>query len=171
MGGLSKTPILILVLASVLAGCGYTMSASLDTTETRTVKFTTAENRLFPYREGFEYDFSRRLKDEIATDARLEQASGYADVILKVSLIRFEEPNLIEDTDSGDPAEVGLRITADVQATGNAFIDGSVKRKVTVFQSYAPSLGESREAALTRLWRDLAREVLDIAADTEWSTP
>ncbi|MHC4839542.1 MAG: LPS assembly lipoprotein LptE [Planctomycetota bacterium] len=156
------------VLAS---GCGYTMSSSLDTGETRTVRFTTVENRLFPFREGFEYAVTRRLKEEIATDARLEQVQGHADVILKVSLTHFEEPNLIEDTTSGDPAEVGLRVTAEVEAIGNDFVGGSVKRGVTVFQSYAPSLGESREAALTRLWRDLAREVLDLAADTEWSTP
>lgn len=147
------------------------MSSSLDATETRTVSFTTAENRLFPYREGFEYDFTRRLKEELATDKRLELTQGYADVQLKVSLTNFEEPNLIEDINTGDPAEVGLRITADVEATGDAFVEGFVKRKLTVFQSYAPSLGESREAALTRLWRDLAREVLDVAADTEWSTP
>ncbi len=147
------------------------MSSSLDTTETRTISFTTAENRLFPYREGFEYDFTRRLKEELATDKRLELTQGHADVQLKVSLTHFEEPNLIEDTNTGEPAEVGLRITAEVEANGNAFVDGFVRQKVTVFQSYAPSLGESRDAALIRLWRDLAREVLDVAADTEWSTP
>ncbi|MCF6228558.1 MAG: LPS assembly lipoprotein LptE [Planctomycetes bacterium] len=147
------------------------MSSSLDATETRTVSFTTAENRLFPYREGFEYDFTRRFKEELATDKRLELTQGRADVQLKVSLTNFEEPNLIEDINTGDPAEVGLRVTAAVEATGDAFVGGFVKRKVRVFQSYAPSLGESREAALTRLWRDLAREVLDVAADTEWSTP
>lgn len=147
------------------------MSSSLDATETRTVNFATAENRLFPYREGFEYDFTHRLKEELATDTRLELTQGHADVQLKVSLTHFEEPNLIEDANTGEPAEVGLRITAEVEANGNAFVDGSVRRKVTVFQSYAPSLGESRDAALIRLWRDLAREVLDVAADTEWSTP
>lgn len=168
----SSVCILIAVVSLASTGCGYGMSSSLDGSyEARSISFTTAENRLFPYQKGFELDITRRLKEEIAIDRRLELSQGHAEIYLKVSLINFREPNLIEDTDSGDPAEVGLRVTADIQATGDAFTSGSTRRKITVFQSYAPSLGESREAALTRLWRDLAREIIDVAADTDWTTP
>ncbi|MCA8913962.1 MAG: hypothetical protein KDB90_01020 [Planctomycetes bacterium] len=137
--------------------------------EKRTVRLNTIENRTFPHRPGLEYELTDRLKDEIATDRRLVLSESAADVLLKVSLIRFSEPTIVEDLKTGDPAEILLRATAEIEATSDAYIGGKRKRKVNVSTSYAPGLGgDSRRAGLDRLWRDLAREIVEIAAD-DWS--
>lgn len=160
---------LLLLLALGLAGCGYTWTARHDGLPSRTLRLGTVENRLFPNRPGYEYDLTRRLKDEIATDRRLELKDGAADVVLEVALIRFTEPNLVEDFDTGRPAEVLLRVSALVVVRGKGVPGNEVRRTVSVSNSYAPALGESRDAGMTRLWRDLARDILDVAADTEWT--
>jgi hypothetical protein len=46
---------------------------------------------------------------------------------------------------------------------------GKVRRRITTTDGYAPALGESRDAALERLWRDLSRQVIDAATDWEWA--
>lgn len=169
---------LVALLLCVLAGtsgCGYVWGpgpgrASGDGLR-RSVNLTTVENRLFPHRPGLEYELTDRLKDEIATDKRLVLSETSADVRLRVSLTRFNEPNIVEDLNTGEPAEVLLRATATVEARGDHFPGGVSRRQVTVSTSYAPGLGDSRRAGLDRLWRDLAREIVDLAADDEWTTP
>lgn len=165
-------PLLVLLLC--VPGCVWGPGIGLDGFSAqgrRKVSLQTVENRLFPHRPGLEYELTQRLKEEIATDRRLVLSEGGADVRLRVSLIRFSEPNLVEDLKTGEPAEILLRATAQVEASGDAFANGVVKRKVTVSTSYAPGLGDSRREGMDRLWRDLAREILDIAADEEWSSP
>jgi hypothetical protein len=159
--------ILLVVLMS--SGCGYRWTSQLDAGETRTVSLDTVENRTFPHRPGLEYDLTRRLKDEIATDRRLILTEGNARVRLRVSLTRLTEPTLVFDLDTGAPAELLLRASALVDARGEDFYGGRSRRTVTVSTSYTPGLGDSREDGLARLWRDLAREILDVAADTGWA--
>lgn len=165
---------LILLLLPAMTGCVWGPGIGVDGFAgrgNRAVSMQTVENRLFPHRPGLEYELTQRLKEEIATDRRLILSDGAAEVRLKVTLIRFSEPNLVEDLQTGAPAEILLRATAQVEASGDAFPGGVVKRKVTVSTSYAPGLGDSRREGLDRLWRDLAREILDVAADEEWSSP
>lgn len=158
------------ILACCLCGCGYTWTSSLDGDGTRrTVFLETVENRLFPHRPGLEYELTDRLKEEIAVDRRLILTDGGGDVRLRISLTRFTEPNVVEDLNTGEPAEILLRATATVEAIGEEFHGGRVRRKVTVSTSYTPLLGDSRRDGLDRLWRDLAREILDVAADKEWA--
>lgn len=162
---------LLLMSCLAVSGCGaYTWTSSMDGRTGRTVHLATVENRIFPNRPGLEYELTRRLKEEIAVDGRLKLSEGAGDVRLRVSLVRFSEPNLVEDLDTGQPAEIQLRASAVVEATGEEFTGGMVRRKVTVSTSYTPLLGDSRQAGLDRLWRDLAREILDIAADAEWAS-
>lgn len=163
---------LLLIVAALLVcatGCGYRWTASADGSEVRVLEFGTVDNRTYPNRPGLEYELSRRLKDEIATDRRFKHAGGPPDVRLKVALIRFSEPIQIEDLDTGEPVEVQLRATVLVEASSKDFAGGRLRRTLTVAQSYAPGLGDSRREGLDRLWRDLAREILDTAADTEWA--
>ncbi len=154
---------------SLLAGCGYTLSSRLDGQPTRSVSFEFIENRTQPPRPGLEYELARRLKDEMATDRRLVFREGAADVRMRVSLTYFTDPTLVEDLATGDRAEILLRATARVDATGEALPGGRVSRPVSVSVSYAPGVGDSRRAGLDRLWRDLSREILDVAADYEWA--
>lgn len=153
----------------LVCGCGYRWTASADGAEVRVLEFDTVDNRTYPNRPGLEYELGRRLKDEIATDRRFKHTGGPPDVRLRVSLIRFSEPIQIEDLDTGEPVEVQLRATVLVEASGEAFAGGRVRRTLTVSQSYAPGLGDTRREGLDRLWRDLAREILDTAADVEWA--
>jgi hypothetical protein len=88
---------------------------------------------------------------------------------MKIALTRFDEPNLVEDLDTGLPAEINLIATADVEASGETVPGGRVRRRVTVSTSYTPGLGDSRREGMDRLWRDLAREIIDVASDTEWA--
>ena len=158
------------LLLCCVSGCGYTWTSTLDGDGTRrTVHLDTVENRLFPHRPGLEYELTDRLKEEIAVDRRLVLTDGGGDVKLKVSLTRFTEPNVVEDLETGEPAEILLRATATVEAYGEEFTGGRVRRKVTVSVSYTPFLGDSRRDGLDRLWRNLAREILDVAADKEWA--
>lgn len=164
------TRFLACVLLCLLTGCGYTWTATLDGDGSRrTVNLDTVENRLFPHRPGFEYELTDRLKEEIAVDRRLVLADGGGDVRLKVALTAFSEPTVVEDLDTGERAEILLRATATVEAIGEEFVGGRVRRKVSVSTSYTPQLGDSRREGLNRLWRDLAREILDVAADREWA--
>ena len=168
------TPTLML-LALAISGCGAYVwgpgvgRASGDNKK-RAVSLQTVENRTFPNRPGLEYELTRRLKDEIVTNRRLVLSEGASEVRLRVSLTRFDEPNLVEDLDTGQPAEILLKATAIVEAIGEVFPGGVSKRKVTVSTSYTPLLGDSRGAGLERLWRDLAREIVDVAADEEWAS-
>lgn len=169
---LNQALILLVCVCLGVSGCGsYTWTSRLDGNVERTVRFETVENRLFPHRPGFEYALTERLKEEIAVDRRLVFTTGAADVRLKVALIRFDEPTLVEDLETGERAEIQLRVRALVEAKGDAFVGGRVSRKVSVATSYTPLLGDSREAGLVRLWRDLSREILDVAADVEWTNP
>jgi hypothetical protein len=149
-------------------GCGYTWGSGVDDGPARTVHLETVENRTFPHRPGLEYELTDRLKEEIATDRRLILSEGMAEVRLKVSLIRLTEPTQVEDLDTGERAEIQLKATAVVDATGEHFIGGRERRTVTCAISYTPGLGDSRRDGLDRLWRDLAREILDVAAD-QWA--
>lgn len=154
-----------------VSGCGaYTWSSSMDARTERTVHLETVENRVFPPSPGLEYELTKRLKEEIATDRRLVLSEAGGDVRLRISLVRFDEPNLVEDLDTGLPAEILLKATAIVEAQGEEFTGGATRRKVTVSTSYTPLLGDSRRAGLDRLWRDLSREILDVAADYEWAS-
>lgn len=163
--------ILALATLALFAGCAnYQWTSRLDAGPKRTVSFTTVENRTYPHRPGLEYPLTQRLKEEISVDRRLTLTDGSADVSLRVSLLRFDEPNVVEDLETGEPAEILLRATARVDATGEQFVGGRVNRRVTVSNSYAPLIGDTREDGLTRLWRDLSREILDIAADYEWTS-
>ncbi|MBZ0136605.1 MAG: hypothetical protein K8I27_09555 [Planctomycetes bacterium] len=162
--------LMVTAVLCCMCACSYTWTASLDGDGTRrTVQLDTVENRLFPHRPGLEYELTDRLKEEIALDRRLILGEGGGDVRLKVSLTTFSEPNLVEDFETGQPAEILLRATATVEASGEAFTGGTVRRKVSVSTSYTPLLGDSKREGLDRLWRDLAREILDIAADKEWA--
>ena len=162
--------LLILAMLCCVSGCGYTWTASLDGDGTRrTVHLDTVENRLFPHRPGLEYELTDRLKEEIAVDRRLILSESGGDVRLKVSLTRFSEPNVVEDLDTGEQAEILLRATATVEAIGEELPGGRIKRRVSRSVSYTPLLGDSRRDGLDRLWRDLARDILDVAADKEWA--
>jgi hypothetical protein len=165
-------PLFVLICLPMLvslAGCGYRWTAALDGSATRTVRLETVENRLFPHRPGMEYELTRRLKDEIATDRRLELTEGQAEIRLRVSLVRFTEPTMVLDLETGDPAEIMLSAAADIDATGGSIPGGRRKRLVNVSITYTPGLGDTREDGLARLWRELSRDILDVAADTEWA--
>ena len=160
---------LMLVGAILTSGCAYTISSKLDAQDTRTIHFDGADNRLYPPRAGLEYDLTERIKDEIAVDRRLVLTDGHGDVRLKVVLSQLREPILVEDLDTGDPAEVMLSATVTVEGVGKEFHKGRVKRTISVSSSYAPSLGETQADGFKRLWRDMAREIVDFAADREWA--
>jgi hypothetical protein len=160
-----------LLLALVLNGCGYTMSSRLDAEPARTLRLDTIENRLFPYRPGYEYELTRRLKDEIAVDNRLVLTEGHADVVLQVALTRFTETTLTEDQDSGLPVEFTLQASALVVARSPDLPGGENRRTVSVSELYANEQGDTRIRGVERLWRNLARQILDAAADREWAAP
>jgi hypothetical protein len=172
---LKSLTLVLALLAAVLSGCAYVWGPGegrkSGDSQTRTVHLETVENHLVPHRPGLEYELTDRLKEEIATDRRLVLSEGAAEVRLRVSLTRFSEPTQVEDLKTGDPAEIQLKATAVVEATGDHFIGGREQRTVTRTVSYAPGLGDSRREGLDRLWRDLAREIVDVAADEWANTP
>lgn len=160
---------LLALLVGCLMGCGYRWTSSMDAGPSRTIALDTAASSLFPPRPGLEYELTRRLKDEIATDRRLVLTEGAADVRLKVTLTYFTEPILVEDLDTGVPAEIQLEARAYVEAVSADIPGGRTRRPVSVAVTYTPGLGDSRRAGLNRLWRELARDILDVAADREWA--
>lgn len=174
--------LLFAVLAALAAvGCNYRISSGLDGAPSRTIHIVAVENQLFPPRAGLEYGLARRLKDEIAVDRRLRQVNGGADIQLKVSLVAMDEPTIVKFLDSGLPAEVLLRATVVIDASGPGVIGerrnvggestNVMTRRIRVSDSYATALGESSDAALERLWRDMAREIIDAVTDHEWAKP
>ncbi|MCC6574575.1 MAG: hypothetical protein IT462_12390 [Planctomycetes bacterium] len=171
---------ILLLAAAILAGCNYRMASSLDGGPTRTIFLTTVENQLYPPRAGLEYDLTRRFKDEIAVDRRLRLVDGAADINMRATLIGFDEPTIVKTLDSGLPAEILVRATVVVEAWGDGIagqpkrigdveVENVITRRITVSDTYAPAAGDSRETALERLWRDLAREMIDFVTDYEWA--
>ena len=158
----------LLWFALCVSGCGYRVGSTLDDRPPRSVEFGTVENQLFPPRPGLEYSLTRRLKEEMALDPRLKLEGAGAQVRLKVTLIGFDEPTIVKDLDTTRASEILLRATVVIEATGEVQ-GGKVRRRITTTDGYAPALGESREAALERLWRDLSRQVIDAATDWEWA--
>ena len=90
----------LLIAAFACCACVWGPGVNRDgfhAQQRRTVSIATVENRTFPHRPGLEYELTGRLKDEIAVDRRLVLSESTADVQLKVSLVRFSEPTIVED--------------------------------------------------------------------------
>jgi Lipopolysaccharide-assembly len=159
--------LLAMLSVSMLAGCAYRVGSTLDDRPPRTCEFGTVENQLFPPRPGLEYQLTRRLKEEMAGDLRLRLVSEGGNVRLRVTLLQFEEPTIVKDLDTAASSEILLRATVVVEATGEV-PGGKIRRRITTSDGWAPALGESREAATERLWRDLSRQIIDAASDWAW---
>lgn len=159
--------LLLLMLALLLSSCAYRVGSTLDDRPPRTCELGTVENQVFPPRPGLEYQLTRRLKDEMAADRRLRLVAGGGNVRLRVSLVQFEEPTIVKDLDTTASSEILLRASVVMEATGEV-PGGKVRRRITTSDGWAPALGESREAALDRLWRDLSRQIIDAASDWAW---
>jgi hypothetical protein len=156
------------LLVLLLHGCGYRVGSTLDDRPPRSVEFGTVENQLFPPRPGLEYGLTRRLKEEMALDPRLKLVASGAQVRMRVTLVAFDEPTIVKDLDTARASEILLRVRVVVMAVGEVE-GGKIRRTITTTDGYAPSLGESRDEALERLWRDLSRQVIDAATDWEWA--
>ncbi|CAG0931248.1 hypothetical protein PLCT1_01697 [Planctomycetaceae bacterium] len=158
----------LLLLMLVLSGCGYRVGSTLDDRPPRSVEFGTVENQLFPPRPGMEYGLTRRLKEEMALDPRLKLVGSSAQVRLRVTLVGFDEPTIVKNLETTRSSEILLRATVVVEAVGEVE-GGKTRRTITTNDGYSPALGDSREAALERLWRNLSRQVIDAATDWEWA--
>jgi hypothetical protein len=156
------------LLAVSGSGCGYRVGSTSDDRPPRSVEFSTVENQLFPPRPGMEYGLTRRLKEEMALDPRLKLVGSGGQVRLRVTLVAFDEPTIVKDLKTTQPSEILLRARVVVMAVGEVE-GGKIRRTITTSDGYAPALGESRDAALERLWRDLSRQVIDAATDWEWA--
>jgi hypothetical protein len=159
---------LMAMVGFCLAGCPYRWGDTGDDQPPKTCEFNTVENQLFPPRPGLEYGLTRRLKEEMAQDQRLKLVSSGGRVRLRVTLITFDEITIVKDLKTARSNEILLRVTVVIEATGEVE-NGKVRRRLTTTDGYAPALGESREAALERLWRDLSKQVIDAATDWEWA--
>lgn len=158
---------LLLAPALLIAGCAYRVGTTLDDRPPRTCEFTTVENQLFPPRPSLEYALTKRLKEEMAGDVRLKLVETGGNVRLRVTLIQFEEPTVVKNLETTAPSEILLRASVIMEATGEV-PGGKIRRRITTTDGWAPALGESRDAALERLWRDLARQIIDAASDWAW---
>ena len=158
---------LLLLLTLLLSSCAYRVGSTLDDRPPRTCELGTVENQVFPPRPGLEYQLTRRLKDEMAADRRLRLVASGGNIRLRVSLMQFEEPTIVKDLDTTASSEILLRASVVMEATGEV-PGGKIRRRITTSDGWAPALGESREAALDRLWRDLSRQIIDAASDWAW---
>lgn len=153
--------------AAVLAliapvGCGYTIGTRGG--EGERITLHTVENMLAPPRPGLEYELTKRLRSELHADGRFEVSDG-APIRVRVELSGFQEPTLVRDL-SNVQTEIALIATAVVRIEE----PGQVRvANVTGRASYAPGIGEGRDAGLSRLWRNLARNILDAVADRDWA--
>ena len=163
----SLARLLVLLVPLLLSGCAYRMGSTLDDRPPRTCEFGTVENQVFPPRPGLEYQLTKRLKEEMAGDVRLRLVDGGGNVRLRVTLTQFDEPTIVKDLDTTASSEILLRATVVMEATGEV-PNGKIRRRITTTDGWAPALGESRDAALERLWRDLSRQIIDAASDWAW---
>ncbi len=155
-----------LLALALLTGCGYRFSPHGDGGgggPTRSVVLETVENLIRPPRPGLEFEFTRKLKDEMALDRRFELSSS-GTTRVRVQLTEFREPALARDFNN-QQTEIALVVVAEVQVVdGNDSWGGVVSGRA----SYAPGHGEGRDAGLARLWRNLARNVIDVIGDRDW---
>lgn len=157
----------MLSVSMLTPGCAYRMGSTLDDRPPRTCELGVVENQLFPPRPGLEYQLTRRLKEEMAGDLRLRLVASGGNVRMRVTLMQFEEPTIVKDLDTAASSEILLRASVVVEATGEV-PGGKIRRRITTTDGWAPALGESREAAMERLWRDLSRQIIDAASDWAW---
>ncbi|MCK6440020.1 MAG: hypothetical protein L6Q71_07450 [Planctomycetes bacterium] len=163
-----KRIVLFLVLCCA-TGCGYTMSSRSDGSSGAPARLviSTVESRITPPRPELSYDLTRRLKEEAAIDARFVLSGAAGDVVTQIALTRYREPTVVSDFNN-DPTEVTLMAEATVRIN----VHGEVRvAEVAAVGSFAPGLGEPAAVGRERLWRDLARNILDAIADRDWLAP
>lgn len=173
---LAKRLLMLMLLALVtlsLSNCGYTVSSrgpvtgSASDAKPLRIRLATVKNTIVPPRPGLEFELTQRLKAELALDRRFELSQESADADVSVTLTGFKEPALVRDLDNTQ-TETALSAICKV-TIGH----GADRRDTTVSarSDYARGIREPREDGLERLWRELARNILDTVAEEDWLAP
>lgn len=159
---------LLITTAAALASCsGWTVTTQPDNSNRPPVRISIGivQNQVTPPRPGLEYGFSERLKEEIALDRRFELAPYGSGTRIDITLIDFDEPDLVRNFDN-TKSEIASNAEARIRIHGKR---GMREERVKAYQSYAPALEkDTRNDGLARLWRDLARKTLDAISPHEW---
>ncbi len=150
----------MIVVCSLLAGCGYTYQSVLPR-HIQTIAVAPFENQTFE--PGLEIDFNRKLSDRILFEriARLTPVSK-AEAVFKGNLLEYQREPL-RYTDSGEVQEYRLRLV--VQATLEDSKTGEVLWSENRFSGEAAfftsgALTKSEQTARDELFNDLARRLV-----------
>ncbi len=130
--------LLVLVLAALVAGCGYSHKPLFDTTY-RTVSVPIFDNRTF-YR-GVEFDLTEALKKQIELRTPYKVVNDESgDTILRGSVVAVRQNRLSREREGGMVQELEMALVVDFewkdQRTGEAIVD---RRGLVASSSYVPA--------------------------------
>jgi hypothetical protein len=157
------------LLSSIFAGCaGYQVGSTLPE-EIQTV-FIKVENKT--EEPSIEVEVMKALRAETQMDGRLILApEADADVVLNVSLSRFNLRALAYDKEHGSLAREYRMVLTATSVLSNAETDEVIVESSVLYGesdfSYAADLTSAKRGALPGAARDLARKVVSLVT-TAW---
>ena len=166
--------ILVGVLFSFIAGCGYTQRVVLPY-NIRTIAVTTFENKIPPqdqytYRQGLEIELTNAIRDRLIFDGNLKVVEeAQADAVLKGAVISYKQEAVrFDDLESVEEYRLFLVVKFELvdQKTGKKLISEPNFSGRTEFfaQRNTPS---NRGTSSNDTVQDLARNIVDRIVE-EW---
>ena len=161
----SEKYLALLILATLLSGCGYT-SRSLLEQNVRSIYIKIFDNETF--RRDLEFDLTKAIKEEILLRTRLKIVDKkYADSILFGSIETVTERVLIESPDAEvieSSVSTTVRFSWTDQRTGRAIID---KYKVAASAEFIATRNEDVKTGEIKSFVNVARKIVNLM-EKDW---
>ncbi|MCP4365086.1 MAG: LptE family protein [Planctomycetes bacterium] len=161
----SEKYLALLIVASLLSGCGYT-SRSLLEQNVRSIYIKIFDNETF--RRDLEFDLTKAIKEEILLRTRLKVVDKkHADSILFGSIETVTERVLIESPDAEvieSSVSTTVRFSWTDQRTGRAIID---KHKVAASAEFIVTKNEDVGIGEQKAFVNVARKIVNLM-ERDW---
>ncbi|MEC9475499.1 MAG: LptE family protein [Planctomycetota bacterium] len=149
----------LLLLGSLLAGCGYSPGFRLPR-GVQKISVPVFRNETIPFRKDIEFELSRAVKRELQlrSNARLVSEES-ADAVLRGAVLDFRQGVLVEGSE-GTVQEVGIVVRVGLRLVRTRDQRLLLERVVEDMASFSGSAGESIEDARADAVGEIARRLV-----------